>query len=97
MKFVFPQLPLVTASPQEEAAHGAPIGVLRDLGSSPCSVTDAQCDLGQVTFRPQGPHVKNKDVNLQSLRILRFSESVSDLSTSILNYSYVKYYYRLLS
>lgn len=65
MKFVFPQLPPVTASSsQEEAAHGALIGVSGDLGSSPCSVTDAQCDLGQVTFGPQGLHVKKEDVNL---------------------------------
>lgn len=69
------------------STHGALVGGSGDLDSSPCSVTDAHCDLGQATFGPRGPHGETEDVNLQTLRIRRFSEFGFDLSTSILDYS----------
>lgn len=62
-----------------EAARGALTGVLGDLGSSSYSVTNAQDDLGQVTFWHQSRHGQNKDVNVQVLRILRFSGFVSEI------------------
>lgn len=68
---------------RKERQHlGALIGVSGDLGSSFCSVTDAQGDLGRVTFGPRCPDGKN-EVNLQSLRFLRFSGFVSEISKTI--------------
>lgn len=64
---------------------GALIGVFERPGFLFLSVTDIQCDLGQVTFGPQCPDGKNEDVNLQFLRFPRFSGFVSDIRKTILN------------
>lgn len=70
-------------SRRERQHVGALIGVSGDLGSSFSSVTDAQCDLGRVTFGPF-PDRKN-EVNLQSLWFLRFSGFVSEIGETICN------------
>lgn len=68
-----------------EAARGALIVVSGDPGSSSCSVTNAQGDLGQVTFGLQSSHGQSEDVNLQVFGILRFFGFVSEISRSIIN------------